>query len=91
VPCTITASPNSVTISQDGTATISVSHSSSATVSITGSSSKPSDLQVTPSAAQSVAAGGSATFTIKSKKSAGSYTVTFSAGCGQTVVPITVQ
>jgi hypothetical protein len=91
VPCTITASPNSMIMNQDGTATISVSHNGSTTVSITGSSSKPSDLQVTPSAAQSVVAGGSATFTIKSKKSAGSYTVTLSAGCGQTVVPITVQ
>lgn len=88
--CTITADPASLSLDQDGTATIKVSHNASVSLSITASSSKSSGLQVTPGGAQPVAVGGSATFTVKSKKSAGDYSVTFKASCGQKEVTVTV-
>jgi hypothetical protein len=78
-----------VTLDQDGSATIKVSTSSSSSQTITATSSKPSDLQVTPNN-QSVAAGGFATFTLKSKRSIGIYSVTFSTGCGSKTVPVTI-
>jgi len=90
VPCTITTDPVAVTLSGEGTATIKVSHSSTSSVSVTSTSSKPSDLQVTPGGNQTIGAGSAATFTIKSKKSIGVYTITFSAGCGSKVVPVIV-
>ncbi|MFN2532990.1 MAG: prepilin-type N-terminal cleavage/methylation domain-containing protein [Pyrinomonadaceae bacterium] len=90
LPCVITAQPTVLTLAQNGTATIQVGNSSSISINVTGTSSKPSDLQVTPSSAQTIPAAGNVNFTIKSKKSAGVYTVTFSAGCGQVVVPVTV-
>lgn len=90
-PCVIQASPTSVTMSQDGTTTILVTHDSQTALSISGSSSKPSDLQVTPSLPQTVAANGTATFTLKAKKSAGTYAVTLSASCGQLRVPVQIQ
>ena len=73
----------------EGTTTIKVKHSGSSAINISGSSSKPSELQVT-GGAQSVSAGGFATFTVKSKKSMGVYSITFSAGCGSTTVPVVV-
>jgi hypothetical protein len=73
----------------DGTATIKISHSSSTSLTISSTSSKASEIQVSPNN-QTVAAGGSATFTIKSKKSIGIYSVTFSTGCGSKTVPVTV-
>lgn len=88
--CTITTDLSSLSLSMEGTASIKVSHSSATSVSITGSSSKPSDLQVTPGGAQSISAGGSATFTLKSKKSVGVYSVTFSSNCGSKTVPVVV-
>ncbi len=89
--CILSTDLESVTVAQESTATIKVSHYGISSVSITGSSSKASDLQVTPGAAQTVAAGGYATFIVKSKRSSGSYTVTFSSNCGQKVVPVVVQ
>jgi len=74
----------------ESTATVKVSHSANTTVSINGSSSKPSDLQVTPGGSQSLGAGSYVTFTLKSKKSMGAYTVTFSASCGSKIVPVTI-
>ena len=88
--CTITTDPTTVTLSMEGTKTIKVSHDGTGSISITGTSSKPSDLQVTPNSAQTVSAGGVATFTLKSKKSIGVYNVTFSSGCGSKVVPVVV-
>lgn len=88
--CTITTDPSSLGLSLLGTGSIKVSHSSASSVSISASSSKPSDLQVTPNSAQTVAPGGSATFTLKSKKTIGIYSVTFSAGCGAKSVPVIV-
>jgi hypothetical protein len=73
----------------DGSATIKISHSSSSNQTITATSSKSSDLQVSPNN-QSVPAGGSASFTVKSKKSMGIYSVTFSTGCGSKTIPVTV-
>lgn len=87
--CSLTADQVLVIIHQDGTASIKISHSSSSSQTITATSSKPSDLQVTP-ASQTVSAGGSATFTVKSKRSIGIYSVTFSTGCGSKTVPVTV-
>ena len=88
--CTVDADQVELTLDKEGTATIKVSHNAAVSLSITASSSKSSDIQVTPAGAQSVAAGGSALFTVKSKKSSGDYSVTFKASCGQKVVPVTV-
>jgi len=89
-PCTINTDSSSLIISLEGTKTIKVSHDSSTSISITGSSSKPSDLQVTPGGAQTVGAGSVTTFTIKSKKTIGIYSVTFSSGCGSKTVGVVV-
>ena len=91
VSCVLTAAPTSVTLGQDGTTTIVISHNSLTSLGITGTSSKPSDLQVSPGGSQTVPAGSTATFTIKSKRSAGNYTATFTSDCGQLVVSVTVQ
>jgi hypothetical protein len=77
-------------MSLEGTSTIKVSHSSESSVSVSATSSKPSEIQVTPGGAQSIGAGGTTTFTLKSKKSIGTYSVTFSAGCGSKTVPVIV-
>ena len=90
VSCVVTSSPASVTLNQDGTTTVQISHNSSSAVIISGISSKPSDLQVTPNS-QTVAANGTATFTLKSKKSAGTFSATFSGSCGEVVVSVTIQ
>ena len=89
VPCILNVDLPSLTLKLDGTATIKVSHNGSTSLSITGTSSKPSDLQVT-GGTQSVAAGGFATFTIKSKRALGIYSVTFTTSCGTKVVPVVV-
>lgn len=88
--CTINADQLLLTLSQEGTTTIKVSHNASVSIAVTASSSKASDLQVTPGGSQTISAGGSATFTVKSKKSSGVYSVTFKASCGQKVVPVTI-
>ena len=88
--CQVTG-PDSVTLSAGGTTTIHISHNASISVSITGTSSKPSDIQITPAAAQTVEAGGLAVFTVKSKKDAGTYSATFTSTCDQKVVTINVQ
>lgn len=90
IPCTITADKVTVLMGLEGTATIKISHSSTSSVSVSASSSKPSELQVTPGGNQSIGAGGLTTFTLKSKKSLGTYSVTFSAGCGSKTVPVVV-
>lgn len=89
-PCQVTG-PDSVTLSAGGTATIHISHNASVSVLITGTSSKPSDIQITPAAAQTVDVGGLAVFTVKSKKGAGTYSATFTSTCDQKVVTINVQ
>jgi len=90
-PCTITTNLPSLALSLDGTATINVGHSSSTGLSISASSSKASEVQVTPGGAQTVASGGSATFTVKSKKSTGVYSVTFTSNCGSKTVSVVVS
>ena len=87
--CSLTADQALVIIQKDGSTTIKISHSSSSSQTISATSSKPSDLQVTPNN-QTVSAGGSATFTLKSKKSIGVFSVTFSTGCGSKTIPVTV-
>jgi hypothetical protein len=88
--CTINVDKIAVSMGSDGTATIKVSHDANTSVSITATSSKASDLQVTPGGPQLVGAGGATTFTLKSKKGIGVYTVTFSSGCGSKTVAVTV-
>jgi hypothetical protein len=90
VPCTITTDPANLSLSLDSTTTIKVSHNGSSNVSISASSSKPSDLQITPGGGQSIAPGAAATFTLKSKRALGVYSVTFSAGCGSKTVPVII-
>ena len=88
--CTISTDPAIVIVSMEGTTSVKVSHNGSSSISIMASSSKPSELQVTPGGSQTVAAGGVTSFTIKSKKSSGVYSVTFSSGCGSKTLPVTV-
>jgi len=88
--CTISADPVPVIMGTDATTSVKVSHNANTTVSITASSSKPSDLQVTPGGGQTVGGGSYVTFTLKSKKSVGTYTVRFSASCGSKTVPVSV-
>ena len=87
--CSVTADQVLLIIHQDGSGTIKISTSSSSSQTVSATSSKPSDLQVTPNN-QTVSAGGSASFTVKSKKSLGVFSVTFSTGCGSITVPVTV-
>lgn len=86
--CTVKADVAILSLNLLGSGTIKVSHDASVSLAITATSSKPSDLQV--SAAQTVASGGSATFTIKSKRLLGDYNVTFKTSCGEKVVPVKV-
>lgn len=88
--CTITTDVSSVAMTLDATTTVKVSHNSPLSLAITGNSSKASDLQVTPGNPQTVAPGGSTLFTLKSKKSLGVYSVTFSSNCGSKTVPVVV-
>jgi Tfp pilus assembly protein FimT len=88
--CTLNADKVTVIMGREATATIKISHTASTTLSVSGTSSKPSDLQVTPAAAQDVAPGAAASFTIKSKKTSGTYSVTFSTSCGSKVVPVVI-
>jgi hypothetical protein len=90
VPCTISTDPATVILKMEGTTSVKVSHNGNSSISITGTSSKPSDLQVTPGGAQTVGAGSATSFTIKSKKSIGVYSITFSSGCGSKMVPVVV-
>ena len=87
--CTVKVDKITVLLSGDGSTTITVTHDAGVALTITGTSSKPSDLQVSPNS-QTVAAGGSASFTVKSKRSLGAYTATFSTSCGQKAVPVVV-
>jgi prepilin-type N-terminal cleavage/methylation domain-containing protein len=88
--CTISTDRTTLALVLEGTGTIKVGHGSTTSLSISATSSKPSELQVTPGGSQTVGAGGSTTFTIKSKKSLGTYSVTFSSSCGSTTVPVVV-
>lgn len=88
--CTLSADQTTVIMGRDATTTVKISHDANVSLTISGTSSKPSDLQVTPGGAQSVSAGTSTTFTLKSKKSTGTYSVTFSSSCGSKTVPVEV-
>ena len=87
--CTVTADQALLVLHLDGSATIKISTSSASSQTISASSSKASELQVSPNN-QSVSAGGTASFTVKSKKSAGVYSITFTTGCGSKTVPVTI-
>ena len=86
--CTITTDPTLLSLGLDGTTTIKVSHDASTSLSITASSSKASDLQIT--GAQTVAPNTPTSFTVKSKRTIGIYSVTFSTSCGSKTVPVVI-
>jgi prepilin-type N-terminal cleavage/methylation domain-containing protein len=87
--CTITTNPTSLSLGLDGTTTIKVSHDATTSLSISASSSKASDLQVT-GGNQTVAAGETASFIVKSKKTIGIYALTFSTSCGSKTVTVAI-
>ena len=87
--CTLSVDTSKLILTLDGSSTIKVNHDAGVSLTVTGTSSEPSKLQVTPGT-QTVAGGTSASFTIKSKRTLGSYSVTFSTSCGSKTVPITV-
>lgn len=86
--CTLKVDMALLTLNLLGSGTIKVSHDSPVSLAVTATSSKPSELQV--SGAQTVAANGSTTFTVKSKRLTGDYTVTFSTSCGTKAVSVQV-
>jgi Tfp pilus assembly protein PilE len=87
-PCSISASPASITISQNGSGTVSVSLSNlSGSATISASSSNSGQIQVSPGSA-TVSGSAPASFTISVKKQDGS--ITFSSSCGSKNVPVTV-
>lgn len=88
--CNLNVDKIAVTMGEQASTAVKVSHDASTSVAITGTSSSPSDLQVTPGGPQTAGAGSAVTFTIKSKKTAGIYFVTFSSGCGTKAVPVVV-
>ena len=87
--CTLSLSLPQLTLLKDKSGDIVVAHDAGTTLTVTASSSKASEIQVTPNS-QTIAGGGSATFTIKSKKSTGVFSVTFSTSCGSMTVPVIV-
>jgi len=87
--CTITTDPSSLSLSLNGTTTINVGHDATTSLSINATSSKASDLQVT-GGAQSVAPGTTTSFTVKSKKTIGIYSITFSSPCGSKTVSVVI-
>ena len=87
--CRLSVDALELILTKDATSTIKVNHDSQTSLTITGTSSKPSDLQVSPNS-QTVAAGGVASFTIKSKKTIGIYSATFSTSCGSKTVNVIV-
>ena len=87
--CSLSVDTTKLIVTLDGSSSIKVKHDAGTSLTITGTSSKPSDLQVSP-ASQLVASGSSASFTVKSKRILGSYSVTFSTICGSKTVPVTV-
>jgi len=88
--CSLTTDPVAVVMGFDSTTSIKVSHNATTTISISGSSSKPSDLQVTPGGNQNLGPNSYTMFTLKSKKSAGTYSLTFSSSCGSKIVPVVI-
>lgn len=89
VNCTLSLDLPQLVLTKDGTGTIKVGHDSGTSLNITSTSSKPSDLQVSPNSLV-VVGGGTGNFTIKSKKSIGTYSVTFSTSCGTKTVQVLV-
>ena len=87
--CTLSVNLPKLVLLKDRTGSISVKHDAGATLIISANSSKASDLQVAPNS-QSVAGGSSANFQIKSKKTLGTYSVTFSTSCGSKTVTVLV-
>ena len=88
--CSINTDMALLTLGTEGTSTIKVSHNARVALSISADSSKSSDLQVSPGKAQTVEPGGFTTFTLKSKKKLGIYSVKFSTSCGEKTVPVTI-
>ncbi len=87
--CALSISLPQLVLTKDGTGVIKVGHDAGVNLTITGISSKSSDVQVSPGAL-TVASGGVGSFTIKSKKTIGTYSVTFSTVCGTKTVSVLV-
>lgn len=87
--CTLNVDKVLLLLSGNGSTTITVSHNAGATLTVSGTSSNPSNLQVSPGA-QTITSGSSGGFTIKAKKSLGTYTATFSTSCGTKAVTVVV-
>ena len=87
--CSLSVDLPQLVLTKDGNGTIKVGHDAGTSLTITGTSSKNSEIQVSPSAA-TVLSGGVGQFTIKSKKSIGTYSVTFSTSCGSKTVTVLV-
>ena len=88
--CTLGLNLTTVVMHRDATATINVGVTGNGAVSVSGTSSNASNLQVSPGGAQTVGAGSYTTFTIKSKKTIGTYLVTFSSSCDTKIVTVSV-
>jgi outer membrane biosynthesis protein TonB len=87
-PCSLSATPTSITISQNDSGTISVRlNNFSGSGTISASSSNSGQIQVSPGSA-SVSGSNPVSFTVSVKKHDGS--VTFSSSCGSQEVPINV-
>ena len=87
--CTLTTNPPSLSLGLNGTTTIKVSHDASTSLSISASSSKAADLQVS-GGSQTVPVGGTASFTVKSKRTLGIYSITFNSSCGSKTVSVII-
>ena len=87
--CTLSLDLPQLVLSKDGTGTIKFSHNAGTSLNISGTSSKSSDLQVTPGSL-TVLGGATGSFTIKAKKTIGTYTVTFSTSCGSKTISVLV-
>ena len=88
VACSISASPTSITISENGSGTVSVHlNNFSGSGTISADSSNSGQIQVSPSSV-TVSGTSSTSFTISVKKQSGS--VTFSSSCGSQTVTVNV-
>jgi Tfp pilus assembly protein FimT len=86
--CKLTVSPSSFSIKQNGGTSQTITATVVAAATVTASA--PSNLTITP-ASQTVAAGGTTTFTVRSvNKTRGKFKVTFSMGCTSVDVMVTV-
>jgi Tfp pilus assembly protein PilE len=88
--CSVTANPSSFSIKKNGANTANVTVGTNGIGTSTVTASGPINLQISPTA-QTVSAGGSASFSIKSlNNTRGTFAVSFSSPCTTVVVLVTV-